>query len=516
MDAVKKLINGAAGKDESLVAAPPPDESPPPPPAAMPVERMTEEEIRIQKRAMGPYETAIKIFTTKDYAPIIKAHNEFVKKLSDDPLSWYFMAKDRLKKYGLTASFPEFEGVVAKLTQQIFQNPEYVSIIEADDTLKNMREIQVHSLVAIQTKNRYLWPYRATILVIEELLKIVDIISRKIRKGDAPKYYHNFRYRIYLTYLLDEAAPDNIVFPTIYPIGSTFLIKVRCAPIYFLGVSETFMHADQYSNSPLDFWAHDIQHARRLIQEDRRYYDIIIKHSLYYTKRSPFDYVSYDDFLNEMYAFTKTILPYILPKAGDDEKVAAYKQIKKLLVFEVIHEKSWPITKFSLCRNIPLGYDIFPIESLIGTENGGITTIDDKFQDPTTLSNLYHKLRKGFYNDVTNPDAKIVNPKYRTARDIATAANEFMEAIGCNKKYSINKLLALTQDTKGAEEFTERGPSINFPNNRNNSVMANNPTETMPIWQVEAEAPIIGGKVYSKNKNKKTRSKKRYFTLRKR
>jgi hypothetical protein len=472
---------------------------------AVPV--VKEENIRIQKRAAGPYETAIHLFTTTNYKPIIDEHNNLVKKIKDDPLTWYFQARERLQKAGATASFPEFKGTVALLTQAIFQKPEYVAVIEADETLKNIREIQVHSLIAIQTQNRYMWPYKATIMVIEELLKIVDIISRRLRKEASPKYYHNFRYRGYLTYLLDEAAPQNIVFPTVYPIGSTFLIEVRCAPIYFLGVVTDFTHADQYDNSPLDFWAHDIQHARRLIQEDRRYYDIVVKHELYYLKRSPFDYVSYDDFSIEMYKFSKILLNIIKFKTGDSEKIKAYKQIKKMLIFEVVHEKAWPITKFSLCRNIPLGYDIFPIESLVQTENGaGMKTFDDKFQDPTTLSNLYHKLRKGFYDKVDASLDVIVNPKYRTARDIATAAKEFLEEIGCVKKYTIEKLLALTQDPIGAEEFTERAATIAFPNDRNEGVLEKNPTEKMPIWQVEVEAPVFEGGF---RKSKRTRSKKR-------
>lgn len=472
------------------------------------VNAKTEESVRIKQRAAGPLEKAINIFTTTDYSAVIKKHNDIVKEISDSPLDWYFDARKRLEKDGAVAQFPEFEGVVAKLTEVLFQNKDYVDEIKKDATLQQMLDIQIHSLLAIQIKDRYLWPYKATILVIEEMLKIIDIISRK-KRADAPKYYHNFRYRLYLTYLLDEASPQNIVFPTIYSIGTTFFIKVRCAPIYFLGVVNDFAHADQYDNSPLDFWAHDIQHARRLIQEDRRYYDIIVKHSLYYVKRSPFDYISYDNFLIEMFNFTKEILPLILVQKSDSDEIKAYKQINKLLVFEVIHEKGWPITKFSLCRNIPLGYDIFPIEVLdVDATDRVFITIENKFNDPTTLSNLYNKLRKGFYDKVDKPDPKILLPTFRTARHIATAALKILEHIKCNKKYSIENLMALTQDLKGAEEFTERAGTIDYANNRNNnSVTSKFPTQTMPYWQVEEEAPIISGG-YNKNKKTKKNNKK--------
>jgi hypothetical protein len=168
----------------------------------------------------------------------------------------------------------------------------------------------------------------------------------------------------------------------------------------------------------------------------------------------------------------------------------AYKNIKKLIVFEVVHEKAWPITKFSLCRNIPLGYDVFPIETLVATSRGGIKTVDDKFQDPTTLSNLYNKLRKGFYDKVTDPDIRIVDPRFRTAKDIAKAAQELLTQIDCTVKHTFEELLALTEDPKGAEEFTERAGEINYPDSVDLSVLESHPTRFMGYWQAEAEAPL--------------------------
>ena len=30
-------------------------------------------------------------------------------------------------------------------------------------------------------------------------------------------------------------------------------------------------------------------------------------------------------------------------------------KLRKILLFEIVHEKAWPTTKFSICRNIKLG-----------------------------------------------------------------------------------------------------------------------------------------------------------------
>jgi hypothetical protein len=467
--------------------------------------KASEEEVRIDRRAKRPLAIAMTMFETKNYLPEIEEHNEIVKGIMNDPLNKYLELRDRLRVNGPTASFPEFKGTVSKLTQELFQNPENVAIINSDPTLLNLRELLVHTLISIQTEHRYVYPYKATILVIEEMLKILDIIARK-KRADLNPYYHNLRYRLYLTYLLDQAYPDNIVFPTIFNIGSTFLIKTRCVPIQFIGVVHEPTHADQYDNSPIDFWAHDIQHGRRLIQENQRYYDIVVKHIYYYTKRSTFDFVPIEAFYKEQAAFTQFLFSLITITAAEreaaaketnpaekleKEKAIAYKNIKKLIIFEVVHEKAWPITKFSLCRNIPLGYDVFPIETLVArTTTVGIKTVDDKFQDPTTLSNLYNKLRKGFYDKVISPDPRILEEKFRTAKDIAAAAQELLTQIDCTIKHSFEELLALTLDEKGAEEFTERAGEIAFPDKVDLSVLERYPTQVMGYWQAEIEAPL--------------------------
>jgi hypothetical protein len=451
---------------------------------------MAEEDTRLEVRAKKPLEVFMMMATSKDFNADIEERNRMVTEIVNSPYVKYIELRNRLRVGGATTSFPEFKGVVAKLTQAIYQDKTNTALIAGDPTLKNIVDLLTHSLMAIQIGNRYIWPYKSTILVIEDMLNVLDILARK-KNPNLPGYYHNLRYRLYLTYLLDDAFPDNIIFPTIFPIGSTFLIKTRCVPFLFLGVVTDVTHADQYDNTPIDFWAHDVQHGRRLLQEDQHYYDIIVKHQYYYTKRSPFDFVSKEEYHQEQYAFTKVLLELIKITPADTPQQKAYKNIKKLIIFEVIHEKAWPVTKFSMCRNIPLGYDVFPIETMVESQQYGLKAVDSKFQDPTTLANVYHKLRKGFYDKVSAPDPKIVDPVYRTAEDIARAAKELLEQIKCTVTYEFEKLLALTQDPKGAEEFTEKPDEIAFPDKKDISVLERFPTESIRPWQVEEEAPVI-------------------------
>ena len=368
------------------------------------------------------------------------------------------------------------------------------------------------------------------------MLKIIDTFYR-VKETKYTAYYHNFRYRVYLTYLLDNPDNDYLVMPVL-TIGATDIIKLRCVPILVLGITDEPIHADQYINTPLDFWAHDIQHARRQIQETERYYDTIVKHSKYYESRSPFDLISKQTFYKIMEKFTKEIiLPMIalspLRKKGeleDDELTKINSLIKdsneqaklrKLLIFEIVHEKAWPITKFSICRNIKLGYDTFPIETMI-TKCGddkidyideeimkmcpdlNFSTMDEEFEDPTTLSNTINKLRYGFYDDPDDPNSMIVNEKYRTSEELVKQAIYVLEQLEC-ETITKEELINLTKNTKNAEEFLQYPKVIKTPDNPETWTIY--PIAKVAKWKVEPDAPLsfeqLGGKKKFLIKNKK-------------
>jgi hypothetical protein len=263
-------------------------------------------------------------------------------------------------------------------------------------------------------------------------------------------YYHIFRYRSYMTTFLcskEYGIPHNIIFPTHFNISATSLIKLRCVPILIMGVVDKPIYVDQYLNSPLDFWAHDIQHSKRQIQETLRYYDVFIKHNNYYKQRTLYDVKTPMQFYQYMHDFTvRKILPMILiNKDSDNDEIKAFKSMKRLIIFEVIHEKAWPITQPSLCRNISLRYDEFPIENIYLKDNK-IGAFYYLFSDPTTIGNVIAKLRHGFYDKSKEPKKYIVQKEYRTSDNVARCAREIMEELGCSKIPPLEYFLSLATD----------------------------------------------------------------------
>lgn len=429
---------------------------------------------RIKKRTQNPKELIVSYLKTNNFDENISRHINFVKKeMIENPYEIYLEFRNRLEKEGADANFPEFEGVIGYLTKSIFQDPKITTFFERPEYIILLEQL-INKLLGIQIEGRFNYPYRATIYCIESMLELIDFYYRTTNVYDESKpvnenigpYYHIFRYRSYMTTFTDSeyGIPNNIIFPTIANIGATDLIKIRCVPILIMGVVNEPIYVDQYLNSPLDFWAHDIQHAKRQIQETLRYYDTFIKHNQYYQRRTLFDIRTELQFYKYMNDFTKeVILPIIEKNKSDNEEVKAIKSIMKLIIFEVVHEKAWPITKKSLCRNIPLRYDEFPVENITLSDNK-ITTFHYLFADPTTIANVIGKIRVGFYDKVTDPKAYVVPYEYRTSVFVAKAANELLRQIRCKNIPSEDYILALTKDRHAMQEYVDL-KSIDLPDN---------------------------------------------------
>ena len=437
---------------------------------------------RIKKRATDPKTKILNYLTTTNFDEKIQQHNDMVKQMFNHPYNAYQTFKERLKKDGGEASFPEFEGVVKFLVKALFQTKIYgwymgVGSDAADGGDGNKKHILldqvINKLIGLEIVDRFFYPYSSTIYVIENLLELLDYYYRNVATFDESTpvnetigpYYHIFRYRSYMTTFLNSKTfgiPNNIVFPTCFSVGATHLIKIRCVPILIMGVVNEPIYVDQYINSPLDFWAHDIQHAKRQIQETLRYYDVFIKHNSYYNRRTLYDIKTQDQFYEYMEKFTKEkIIPMITLRDTDitsqDEEMMrnrAYRAIKKLIIFEVVHEKAWPITQPALCRNISLRYDEFPVEN-IGYKNDQIEAFHYLFSDPTTIGNVVGKLRHGFYDKVTDQKSYIVPPKYRTSRNVAICARQIMADLDCKKIPTHDYFLALTTDRHAMQEFVD-------------------------------------------------------------
>jgi len=427
---------------------------------------------RVETRALNPQQKVMIHFKTFNYDTDIAEHKKYIREVMiENPFATYMSFRTRLENQGADADFPEFKGVVGFLTKALFQS-EITKMFERPEYSVLLDQV-LNKLMAIQIEGSFNYPYRSTIYCIESMLELIDFYYRTISSksnGNKPNekigpYYHIFRYRSSMTTFTDSdyGIPKNIIFPTFVAIGSMDLIKMRCVPILLMGIVSEPIYVDQYLNSPLDFWAHDIQHSKRQIQETERYYDEFIKHNRYYTRRTLFHVKSEVDFYKYMEDFTKNkLMPIIKFKEEDSPEVKAIKAIMKIIVFEVVHEKAWPLTEKSLCKIITMRYDEFPIEN-IDLIDGKIQTFHYLFADPTTIGSIVGKLRHGFYDKIKEVNNKIVPKEFRTSENVAKAAKQLLEAIGCSEIPSEQYLIALATDRHAMQEYEDM-PSINIAN----------------------------------------------------
>lgn len=364
------------------------------------------------------------------------------------------MLCNRLQIGGADSDFPEFKGVIGYLAKAVFQS-KITAFLERPE-YKVLLDQLANKLLGIQIEGRFNYPYRTTIYVMESMLELIDLYYRTVEKtAEVGPYYHTFCYRSYMTTFTDSkyGIPNNIIFPTFVSLGSLDFIKIRCVPILFMGITNEPIYVDQYVNTPLDFWAHDIQHSKRQIQETARYFDEFIKHNRYFTRRTLFDIKDELTFYKYMDEFTqREILPIITIVEGDSPEITAHKAIMKIIIFEIVHEKAWPITHKSICKIVTMRYDEFPVEN--------IDLIDDKIQafhylfaDPTTIGNVVGKLRHGFYDKIHAVNNRIVPKEFRTSSHVAAAAKKLLMGVKCSKIPSDDYLLALATDRHAMQEF---------------------------------------------------------------
>lgn len=401
-----------------------------------------------------------------EYNSIINKHNNIINKICENSKKYYNIFNNRLHKNGNMASFPEYEGVIYYLLKAIFKTDIYATITQ---NYNIHLELIIHKLLTIMCReNKY--QYAPTILIISDMIELIDICIRHKTDTNNP-YYHTFRYKYYLYDIIFNNNYNNIIIPTCSELNLTEFINIRSYPIYFVGVLDSTLYADGYKNTPLEFFYHDIQHTRRFIQETQTYYDRYVKHRTYYHNRKPDSIVSIEQFYDESYTFKNKLMKYINAIINEDEKKCII-----LLVFEIVHEKAWVLTRNSLIRCIILYHDIFPIENYSYDSNTNDVNLKSVyFKDPTTLSNIKHKLLYGFYDNIHNSNNKslklILTKEKRNTKFIAQCAynllvyldNHKFDNTDTNKNKYLKLLQKLTKDTTGTDEY--KGVKTINPNN---------------------------------------------------
>jgi len=100
-----------------------------------------------------------------------------------------------------------------------------------------------------------------------EFVDLAHIEANRWDKQLTLVYFYS-RYVYYLEYLLGE-LPDVIVWPTVKTLGATTLLKLRATRFQPCGITFKPSYVDEARQSPLDFFYHDINHARRIHQNNK-------------------------------------------------------------------------------------------------------------------------------------------------------------------------------------------------------------------------------------------------------
>ncbi|MCA9779548.1 MAG: hypothetical protein KC800_22625, partial [Candidatus Eremiobacteraeota bacterium] len=352
----------------------------------------------------------------------------YIKGIINNPLEHYEDFKARLTSQGQKAPFPEFSDMVRYLELHMDKEG---PLTEAggNEHLAVARQIAKEGLNKVKEAG---YPYGETIEAVKGSLAYLDIYERGRPGSEArPQLYHSHRYQYYDHFIKNE-TPDHVLFPTIYGLGATDLMKTRGVPIGFVGIPPEVSWVDGYTQTPLEFFYHDINHVRRMWQ---------------FTKEKAGELgTPFPDFIKESNRYVnEELMPVIEISKSDSPERKNEKRMMKLILFEALHEDALPahpaVLKSSLER---APNTLTPFEELINEEK----TVQ-YIMEPgaTTLAYVYRKAAGMFYDMPSMRLDYIVGADYRTQDFVAESAKTLNRELGLG--VDEKKIDAYTRDDTG-------------------------------------------------------------------
>jgi hypothetical protein len=346
-----------------------------------------------------------------ELAELETRHKAYMKGVIDNPLEFYQDFKARLVAQGNTAKFPEFADLMRHLELHLIKE----SVGEQASGNKHLAVLRKTALEELKATQEAGFPYRQTLDAVENTLGFLDVFERGRPNSEArPVLYHGHRYQYYTHYLKDT-TPEHVTFPTFYGLGATDLLKTRGVPIGFVGVPAEISWVDGYTQTPLEFWFHDVNHVRRMWQ--------------FSSELAEKMGISIDEAASRSDRYIKEkVMPLIKINKGDSEEVKNEKRMMKLIFFEILHEDALPadpdVIKGSLMR---AANTITPFEQLVNNE-----TKVEYIMEPgaTTLAYVYRKAAGNFYDMPGMRMENIVGAKFRTQDFIAHCAKKLAAGLG--------------------------------------------------------------------------------------
>ncbi len=362
--------------------------------------------------------------------------HELIRDIIKNPVEGYQRIRAKFEANGnsLYTEIEELYPSVNRVMDEMFSE-EMNKMCAEEPLLTGLRDLIVMDLRAVTLGNRATCPYLPTILALGRSMDFFDMVSRKQRgyfeklSPDKPishdprevenAYYHSFRYK----YRIDEIIatgrlPEEIVIPTFEPLSATDLLKTRGVPIRFVGLSPKDIYVDEFLQTPREFYAHDWNHSYRMMVEDVAEMD----------KRG----MTREELITESNKFISEYLEKIKILKSDTEEEREMKKLKKIILFEIVHEDARVFLKDVIGEYIQQveGKSV-PFEMPRTKKVGwGMEVVDEMDTGISTLAYVRSKLQDGFYDEVDNQLPQIVDPKYRTARWIAKAAYSMLVELG--------------------------------------------------------------------------------------
>ena len=443
------------------------------------------------------------------------------EKIVRNPVLMYEEFRARIERHGQMAGFPEFKPVVEFLSSEI--ESDYVKAIVAANPamlleLKEVRTFLFHINLEFKIQDDVVYPYavpfeepfpyRPTLDAIEYALRFLDKVNRLDPQNKAVKLYHFDRYCYHRHSLV--ANPDIILFPTTQELSLVDFIKTRVVPIGFVGVVSRTTRVDGHFQSPLDFWYHDLNHARRLWA----YIKNRLKEFGHFTDKAISAYIrQMQDFLVQVIE-----LNFLIITQGMSEEEKEMRKMSELIIFEIVHETALTLERDSIIADIlrPNGPQPFEamnvgsveeIENLrtptgnlksgasFGAADGSRSTTVDYFLDKTSiglLANVFSKLNFSYYDDADAINNNVVSASYRTPEFIAKTASHILKVLKYENIPTDEEMLDLVTNREGIKERILHAPLL-----AHDTFIQQEATDPMKSEETIALIKGLNKKVYS-------------------
>jgi len=400
-----------------------------------------------------------------------------------DPLGAYAEYHARLVKNGANAPFPEFKPIVDFLLKEL--ESEHFQKLLADNSALKLELAEVRTFLAhvnlsfkSDDPERYPYdvpfdqpfPYRPTLDAIEAAIRLFDRLNRLEPGNRAVQLYHFDRYCYHRHALV--ANPDVVLIPTLKELSLADFIRTRAVPIEFVGVVSRTTRVDGHQQSPLDFWYHDLNHARRLYAYIRRR---LRQQSIEVDPGKLAYYRSVDAFI------TGTIFPKVLREVpGTSPEEQALHRLATMIIFEIVHETALTLEKDEILADLFRGngpqpfeymareleeeHDVEALRTPTGNLQSGASSISREGHDEIRvhyffdaasvglLANVFHKLTHHYYDDEGVVNETLVPGIYRTPEYLVKAAKLICTAVGATDVPSDEELRRLVVDREGTKE----------------------------------------------------------------